>query len=109
MVYEPFRHGAVWPDILASVQLSLVLCSNAADLGEGGVKDCQSGARPRKSCKFPGRRSKALLVCEKRVRARACVLHSAPAAMRAPDGTEFTDRAAYRKYLFLTQYTFKDR
>ena len=29
--------------------------------------------------------------------------------MRAPDGTEFTDRAAYRKYLFLTHYTFKDR
>ncbi|CAM9293991.1 unnamed protein product, partial [Ectocarpus sp. 6 AP-2014] len=29
--------------------------------------------------------------------------------MRAPDGTEFTDRAEYRKYLFLTQYTFKDR
>ncbi len=37
-------------------------------------------------------------------------LHSSRAArMRAPDGTEFTDRAAYRKYLFLTQYTFKDR
>ncbi|CAN0160391.1 unnamed protein product [Pylaiella littoralis] len=29
--------------------------------------------------------------------------------MRAPDGTEFTDRAAYRKHLFLTQFTFKDR
>lgn len=29
--------------------------------------------------------------------------------LRAPDGTEFTDRAEYRKYLFLTQYTFKDR
>lgn len=28
---------------------------------------------------------------------------------RAPDGKEFSDRAAYRKYLFLTQYTFKDR
>lgn len=28
---------------------------------------------------------------------------------RAPDGTEFSDRAEYRKYLFLTQYTFKDR
>lgn len=28
---------------------------------------------------------------------------------RAPDGKEFRDRAAYRKYLFLTQYTFKDR
>ena len=31
------------------------------------------------------------------------------ALLRAPDGTEFTDRAEYRKYLFLTQYTFKDR
>lgn len=31
------------------------------------------------------------------------------APMRAPDGTEFTDRAEYRKYVFLTQYTFKDR
>ncbi|CAM9573157.1 unnamed protein product [Scytosiphon promiscuus] len=28
---------------------------------------------------------------------------------RAPDGKEFSDRAAYRKHLFLTQYTFKDR
>ena len=29
--------------------------------------------------------------------------------LRAPDGTVFTDRTEYRKYLFITQYTFKDR
>ena len=31
------------------------------------------------------------------------------AIFRAPDGTEFSDRAKYRNYVFLTQYTFKDR
>lgn len=27
----------------------------------------------------------------------------------APDGTKFTDRNEYRKYIFRTQYTFEDR
>ncbi|CAM9695978.1 unnamed protein product, partial [Choristocarpus tenellus] len=27
----------------------------------------------------------------------------------APDGTKFTDRSEFRKYVFLTQYTFKDK
>lgn len=31
------------------------------------------------------------------------------AVFRAPDGTEFKDRSEFRKYIFLTQYTFRDR
>ncbi|CAM9682319.1 unnamed protein product, partial [Discosporangium mesarthrocarpum] len=27
----------------------------------------------------------------------------------APDGSKFTDRAEFRQYIFLTQYTFKDK